>query len=108
MVTRPFSDLYEVLQLSPNASGETIERVYRLLAKRYHPDNQQTGDAHKFSELHQAFETLSDPARRAAYDVKYDEQKGETWRIFDQASASDEREGDRRIFHGILSLLYIA
>ena len=107
-VTRPFTDLYEILQLSPNASGETVERVYRLLAKRYHPDNQQTGDAHKFAELHEAFQVLSDPPRRAEYDVKYDEHRGETWRIFDQSSASDEREEDRRIFHGILSLLYIA
>ena len=58
MSQRPFVDFYEILQLSPNASAETLERVYRLLAKRYHPDNQLTGDAEKFSELQQAFETL--------------------------------------------------
>jgi curved DNA-binding protein len=104
----PFVDLYETLQLSPNASGETIERVYRLLAKRYHPDNQDTGDAQKFSEVHHAYETLSDTTRRAAYDVTYEQFRGETWRIFDQDAATDDRENDRRLFHGILSLLYAA
>ena len=103
-----FIDYYETLQLSPNASSETIERVYRLLAKRYHPDNQDTGDAQKFSEVHTAYQTLSDAERRAAYDVMHDQQRGDSWAIFDQKSAGDDRESDRRMFHGILSLLYIA
>ena len=98
----PFRDLYEDLQLSPNASQETIERVYRLLAKRYHPDNLDTGDAQKFSEVHTAYEWLTDPARRAAYDVTYEQVRASTWRIFDQQSAGDDREHDRRIFQGIL------
>jgi curved DNA-binding protein CbpA len=105
---RPFVDFYETLQLSPNVTTETLERVYRLLAKRYHPDNQLTGDAEKFSEIQQAFETLSDPQRRAQYDVRYEELRAEQWKIFDQQSAGDGREQDRRTFHGILSLLYIA
>ena len=108
MSERPFVDHYEILQLSPSASSETIERVYRLLAKRFHPDNQSTGDAARFSELHTAFEVLSDPERRARYDVQYDEHRGSTWRIFDQGSATDARDEDRRIFHGILALLYAA
>jgi len=103
-----FEDHYEALQLSPNATSETIERVYRLLAKRYHPDNQTSGDAQKFAEVHKAFEILSNPVARAEYDVRYDESRGEQWHIFDQSSAGDEREEDRRMFHGILSLLYIA
>lgn len=103
-----FEDHYEALQLSPNATSETIERVYRLLAKRYHPDNQSSGDAQKFAEVHKAFEILSNPVARAEYDVRYDESRGEQWNIFDQSSAGDEREEDRRMFHGILSLLYIA
>ena len=41
-------DYYEVLQISPNAEPETIQRVYRLLAQRYHPDNQDTGNANYF------------------------------------------------------------
>ena len=103
-----FVDHYETLQLSPNASAEMIERVYRALAKRYHPDNGDTGSVDRFTEVQSAFETLSDPIRRAAYDVKYDENRQLTWKIFKQEKAGDHRAEDRRLFHGILSLLYIA
>jgi curved DNA-binding protein CbpA len=103
-----FVDHYETLQLSAGADGDTIERVYRLLAKRFHPDNQVSGDPDQFNEVHRAYETLSDPERRAKYDVTYDEEKGHQWRIFDQGSAADGPEQDRRIFHGVLSLLYVA
>ena len=46
-VTSEFQDLdyYEIMQLSPNADTETVHRVYRLLAQRYHPDNTDTGHA---------------------------------------------------------------
>ena len=107
MATRPFIDYYEILQLSPRATGETVERVYRMLAKRYHPDNQESGDSNKFHVVQEAYEVLSDAERRAAYDVKYDAEQDVQWKIFDQKSASDGREEDRRILHGILSVLYI-
>jgi curved DNA-binding protein len=106
--TREFVDHYEVLQLSQNANGETLERVYRLLAKRYHPDNQVTGDAEKFTQIRESYEVLSNPEKRAAYDIQYDDNRSVVWKIFDQSSAADGREEDRRIFHGILSLLYVA
>ena len=107
MNSAPFVDYYDILQLSQNASADTIEHVHRLLAKRYHPDNQATGNTDRFTELQQAYELLSDPERRAAYDVKYDENRSGLWSIFDQDSATDGREEDRRIVHGILSLLYV-
>ena len=107
-MNQPFDDYYEVLQLSQNANADTVERVYRLLAKRYHPDNRESGDVDKFTSLRQAYEVLSDPESRAEYDVKYDDNRSMMWKVFDQGSASDAREADRRIFHGILSLLYIA
>lgn len=108
MAFQGFVDYYEVLQVSPNASAETVERVYRLLAKRYHPDNPQTGDPTKFGELQKAFETLSDPTERASYDVVYDEQRSVTWQVFQQSDANDRRAEDRRLFHAVLSLLYAA
>lgn len=108
MNDQPFVDHYEILQLSPNATPDTIERVFRLLAKRYHPDNQLTGDPMKFSAVVEAHRVLSDPDRRARYDLTYDENHGLQLKIFDQASSSDGREEDRRIFDGILSLLYVA
>ena len=108
MTQRPFVDLYEVLQLSQGADSETVERVYRLLAKRYHPDNQATGNSKRFAEVSEAYQILSDAKRRAEYDGKYDENRRMQWQIFDQGPAGDGREEDRRIFHGILSLLYVA
>ena len=94
MATLPFVDYYEVLQLSPNATSETVERVYRMLAKRFHPDNQDSGDAQRFAEVQRAYDTLSDPPTRAAYDVKYDENRALTWKVFRQDGA--ERSPCRR------------
>ena len=106
--TNGFQDHYEVLQLSPNADTDTISRVFRILVKRYHPDNPNTGHDRKFNDIVQAYRVLSDPEKRAAYDVKYDENRAAVLRIFEEASAADSFEDDRRIFEGILSLLYIA
>ncbi|MDT8435665.1 MAG: DnaJ domain-containing protein [Gemmatimonadota bacterium] len=108
MNQRPFVDYYEVLQLSQCADAETVERVFRLLAKRYHPDNPESGDDARFREVHEAYEVLHDPERRVEYDVQYDRNCSLQWRIFDQGSALSSHEEDRRIFEGVLSLLYAA
>ena len=63
------TDYYEFFEISPKAQAETIQRVYRFLAARYHPDNQETGDPEKFLLLNRAYGLLSDPARRAKYDA---------------------------------------
>jgi curved DNA-binding protein CbpA len=101
-----FVDHYEVLQLSPNATGETVERVFRFLAKRYHPDNQDTGDAVQFAAIHTAYELLTNPVSRASYDAKYEHNRAITWKIFKQEGADDGRADDQRLFRGILSLVY--
>ena len=62
------TDYYEFLQIIPSAESETIYRIYRFHATRYHPDNPVTGDPEKFLLLQRAFEVLSDPKRRAEYD----------------------------------------
>ena len=64
---------YEFLRISPNAEPDTIHRVYRFLAGRLHPDNSETGDPEKFFQLKQAYDTLSDPKRRA--EIRCDLQK---------------------------------
>jgi len=61
-------DFYEVMQLSPNADADTISRVYRMLAFRYHPDNKETGNSEMFIRLSTAYQILSDPEKRANYD----------------------------------------
>jgi len=101
-------DYYEILQLSQGADQETIERVYRLLAKRYHPDNKNTGDAQKFDELVKAYRALSDPERRADYNAKYDAGNSHQWNNYSHAAPSKGTEEDRKIYQAILSMLYTA
>jgi molecular chaperone DnaJ len=62
-------DYYEVLGLSKGASEQEIKKAYRKLSKQYHPDiNQKAGAEEKFKEISEAYEILSDPQKRAAYD----------------------------------------
>ena len=102
-----FLDYYEDLKISPNADQETIERVYRLLAKRYHPDNKQTGNPKKFDHITKAYHTLSIPEKRAAYDIKYEEEKARRWKALSGASAPQSFKNDQRLRLAILSILYI-
>jgi len=108
MEKESFINLYEILQVSPGADKETIDRVYRLLAKRYHPDNKNSGDAHKFDELTKAYRTLSDPDRRAGYDVNSDTENARHSGVFSQGSPSEGAEEDQRIYRTVLSILYNA
>jgi curved DNA-binding protein CbpA len=66
-----FVDYYEILQISPNADPETVHRIYRIQAQRFHPDNQETGNAETFRLLSDAYQVLSDAQRRAVYDNEY-------------------------------------
>lgn len=70
MTETEIPDYYEFLEISPNATQETIHRVYRFLASRYHPDSAGTGDLNKFSQLTSAYQVLSDPDRRAEYNLQ--------------------------------------
>jgi curved DNA-binding protein len=100
-----FVDYYEVLQVSRNADAETIERVFRLLAKRYHPDNTSTGDSERFVALSEAHRVLSDPHERARYDAHYESGKSRQWSLFFEAPLGGVDE-DQRIQQWILSVLY--
>jgi len=99
-------DYYEIMQLGSNADGETIDRVYRLLAQRYHPDNTRTGDSDIFIRLTEAYRTLSDPEQRAKYDAHHRRTKRIHWNIFDQARSASGQEAEQRKRSGILALLY--
>ncbi|MES2921605.1 MAG: molecular chaperone DnaJ [Verrucomicrobiota bacterium] len=63
-------DYYEILEVARDASGDVIKKSYRKLAVKFHPDK-NPGDhtaEDKFKELGEAYEALSDPDKRAAYD----------------------------------------
>ncbi len=62
-------DYYEVLGVSREATPEDIKRARRRLARQYHPDVNKDPDAEtRIKEINEAYEVLSDPDRRAAYD----------------------------------------
>jgi curved DNA-binding protein len=97
---------YEFLQISPKAQAETIQRVYRFLAARYHPDNPETGDPEVFLRLNQAYETLADPALRARYDESLRTTSPEPNEIFGSVDFLDGIEGEINRRLAVLSLLY--
>ena len=104
----PSVDLYEILQVSPNAEEETIERVFRLLAKKYHPDNHATGDADKFNIITKAYRLLSDPEKRREYDGMNPAARHHEMEAPLKGSSSEGAQRDREISQAILSILYIA
>ena len=108
MTATQLADLYETLQVSPRADRDTIERVFRHLAKRYHPDNQDSGNSDTFSGIVEAYRVLTDPEQRARYDIAYERVKAAQWRIFDQETTTNEVASDARIRNAILALTYAA
>ncbi len=85
------ADYYEILQVSDSAEPDTINRVYRLFAQRYHPDNQETGNEARFRQITEAYDVLSTPEKRARYDAINQKRRRERWRL---VSAGAESEND--------------
>jgi curved DNA-binding protein CbpA len=105
--SRTLSDYYETLQISPSAEADTIQRVFRLLAQRFHPDNQQTGDADRFRERHDAYKVLSDPESRAQYDIQHAEVRQQRWRLASAGSPRpDDFESEQHLRYVLLEILY--
>jgi hypothetical protein len=99
-------DFYEILQVSPKADFDTIHRIYRMLAQRYHPDHKVTGDETKFHRLLHAYEILSNPEKRAAYDVQLSGRKRQHWNTFRNQQEGDGIGAERRKRSLILSVMY--
>src|SRR5579885_178450 len=60
---------YQILHVDIGAHPTIIRYAYRFLAAMYHPDNSETGDSEKFRIITEAWRTLSDEGKRAAYDM---------------------------------------
>lgn len=98
-----FVDYYEALESSCNASFETIEQTFRFLAKRFHPDCSENGDRTRFTQIVEAYETLRDSEKRAAYDAKFKAHKSEQHAIVREAGHASGDTADR---HRLLTLFY--
>lgn len=71
-----YKDYYKILGIARDANQDEIKRVYRRLARKYHPDVSKEANAEdRFKEVQEAYEVLKDPEKRAAYD-----QLGSNWR----------------------------
>jgi DnaJ-like protein len=104
--TDAFVDFYELLQVSPNADEDTIQRVFRHLAKKHHPDAATQGDPDVFNRLLDAYRTLTDVQLRAAYDVSYQRHWHQTWQMAAEASAAHVVTDDASCRERLLSLFY--
>ena len=102
-----FTDYYEILEISPNANSETIERIFRYLAQRYHPDNPETRDRLRFDAVVEANNTLRDPVKRAQYDIQHKSHSAVRRQLSEEASDSNGVDRDVEIQDKILSLLYV-
>ena len=103
----PSVDYYEALQISSSAEPETVHRVYRLLAQRFHPDNQETGSDRRFHEITEAYRVLNDPERRARYDQVHAQQQRDRWRVVAQGSeVENDFVAEQRLRAVVLEILY--
>jgi curved DNA-binding protein CbpA len=107
MTETEIPDYYEFLEISPQATQETVHRVYRYLASRYHPDSSGTGDLDKFAQLTAAYKVLSDPARRAEYNsLRATHPAAIQNPLSSTIDFMDQVEGDQNRRLAVLAILY--
>ena len=76
-----YTDYYAALGVERGASADEIKKAYRRLAQKYHPDvSKEPGAESKFKEVAEAYQTLKDPEKRAAYDALGSRPQGEEFR----------------------------
>ena len=106
MTESSFIDYYDLMQISPNADEDTIQHVFRHLAKKWHPDHDQ-GDQEQFKLLVEAHRVLTNAERRASYDLRYQRFWESKWNLASDASNSQSFVDDSEVREGLLSLYYV-
>jgi hypothetical protein len=99
-------NFYEILQISRRADLDTIHRVYRIMAARFHPDNPVSGDHERFLQLQEAYEVLSREDRRTQYDIALIARQTRPLPIFGTRIFVDGLNGEINRRFGVLALLY--
>jgi curved DNA-binding protein CbpA len=101
------ADYYEALQISSNAEPETIHRVYRMLAQRFHPDNKDTGNATQFRLVSEAYEVLSVAERRVRYDVVHQQRRQDRRRLVSKGAETENDFAIEQVLRlTVLEVLY--
>lgn len=68
MVVTGSDNYYELLGIEKNADEKEIKSAFKKAARKYHPDNRETGNEETFKKINEAYEVLSDPQKRTIYD----------------------------------------
>lgn len=92
-------NFYEILEIDKDASDTDIKKAYRALSLKWHPDRNPTPEAHgKFQAINEAYETLSDSAKRAQYN---DELNGVRNNVFEM-----HMDGEMGDLHNIFNMMF--
>jgi curved DNA-binding protein len=95
-----YTDYYAALGVERDATAEDIKKAYRRLAQKYHPDvSKEPGAEARFKEIGEAWQTLKDPEKRAAYDALGSRPQGEEFRP--PPDWASQHGGERSSFDGM-------
>jgi DnaJ-class molecular chaperone len=79
-------DHYRTLQVTRDAEPEVIERAYKALSRKYHPDRRPEGErgraTREMQAINEAYSVLRDPKKRRAYDASLPSEEGGAWDVF--------------------------
>jgi curved DNA-binding protein len=97
-----YSDYYAALGVERGASADEIKKAYRRLAQKFHPDVSKEPEAEaRFKEISEAYQTLKDPEKRAAYDALGQRPQGEEFRPPPDWTRQHADSGDDNSFEGV-------
>src|ERR1044071_2216069 len=97
-----YTDYYAALGVERGASADEIKKAYRRLAQKFHPDVSKEPEAEaRFKEIAEAYQTLKDPEKRAAYDALGQRPPGEEFRPPPDWTRQHSAGGDEHVFDDV-------